>query len=38
MKHHISRYKVDGKSLVTSWLQFNIFGTPYCFSIKTVEV
>lgn len=37
-KHHITKYRADGKTYVESWLQLNLFGKAYCFSKKKIEL
>jgi len=32
MKHYITKYVEDGKQVIMSWLQINLFGKCYCFS------
>lgn len=34
IKHYITKYKVNGESRMCSWLQFELFGFAYPFSIK----
>ncbi len=38
MKHHITKYRADGKQYVVSWMQFNVFKRPICFWEKVVEI
>lgn len=38
MKHHITKYRLEGKQYVESWLQINLFGRCYCFSKRTTKV
>lgn len=36
--HNITKYEADGKKYVESWLQINIFGKIFAFSIKRKEI
>lgn len=39
MKHYITKYKTDdGKLIVVSWIQINLFGRSYCFSKKELVI
>lgn len=39
MHHYITKYKTDdGKLVIASWLQLNLFNRSYCFSKKEVVV
>lgn len=38
IKHYITKYESNGKKYAESWLQVNIFGKVYCFSIKRIEL
>ncbi|HGW6212092.1 TPA: hypothetical protein ACNHUD_002200 [Enterococcus faecalis] len=39
MKHYMTKYKTDdGKLIVVSWLQINLFGRSYCFSKKELVI
>ncbi|WP_270376169.1 hypothetical protein [Enterococcus thailandicus] len=39
MHHYITKYKTDdGKLVIVSWLQLNLFNGSYCFSKKEVVV
>ena len=38
LKHHLTKYKVCGKTVAASWLQLNIFGKCFCFSQKTINI
>ncbi len=37
IKHHITKYKSDGKQFACAWLRINLFGKEICFSTKTIE-
>lgn len=38
--HYITKYldNSDGKRYAESWLQLNVFGKSYCFSIRRKEI
>lgn len=38
MKHHITKYRENGKRYAESWLQINAFGNCYCFWRKKIEI
>ena len=38
MKHHITKYKANGKHYAESWLQINMFGKVLCFLKKRIEI
>ena len=38
IKHHLTKYRENGKLWVESWLQINLFGSCYCFSKKKMEI
>ena len=38
MKHHITKYKSDGKRFATSWLQEEVDGEVKVMSIQTIEL
>lgn len=38
IRHHITKYRCDGKRFVESWLQVSIFGKAFCFSVKRLEI
>lgn len=34
IKHHMTKYREDGKQYIESWLQIDLFRRCYCFSRK----
>ncbi len=38
IKHHITKYKQNGKQFVAAWMQINAFGKCFCFSKKLIEL
>ena len=40
MKHYITEYTTpeNGKRYATAWLQLNVFGKIFCFSVITIEI
>ncbi|AAY53179.1 Uncharacterised protein [Listeria monocytogenes] len=38
MKHEMTKYSMDGKRYVSSWLQVNIFGKALCFNHKSIAI
>jgi len=37
-KHYLTTYGDNGKAMVASWFQFNIFKKCYCFNVKRSEI
>jgi len=38
MKHHITKYKENGKRYAESWFQINILGKCFCFWKKKINI
>lgn len=38
MKHHITKYKANGKRFATSWLQDEVNGEVRVMSVQTIEL
>jgi len=38
MKHYITKYTEDGIHYATSWMQIDLFGKSFCWSVKTIRL
>lgn len=38
IKHHITKYTVDGIRYAESWIQINIFSKCFCFNNKRIAI
>ena len=38
IKHHITKYKENGKRYAESWLQINFIGKCFCFSNRKINI
>ena len=38
LKHRLTKYIIDGKTVVKSWVYINVFGRYFCLSYKSLDV